>query len=137
MPARILLVLDEPGFGEKAAQLLSGAGYDVAAISDPHAALDALEGARTIELLVTCADYGPNRPNGIALARMARLKRPGIKVIFVGTEDTAHLTENLAGFLRIPVAVDDVVGAVTQMLTSGEIIQPTSVNTLTLEQGAT
>jgi len=43
-----------------------------------------VESAHLIELLVTCPNFPEGRPNGVALARMARTKRPGIKVLFVG-----------------------------------------------------
>lgn len=121
MPARVVLVLDEPGFAEKAAKLLNEAGYDTAPLSDPYAALDALEGARKIEVLVTCEEYGPGKPNGISLALMARHKRPGIKVIFVGTAGTADFAEGVAVFLQLPVTVDGVARAVTEMLCADEL----------------
>ena len=118
MPARVVLVFKEPGFSEKAARLLNDAGYDTAPMTDPFAALDALESARKIELLVTCADYGPNKPNGLALVRMARLKRSSIRAIFVGTEDTADHADGVASFLRSPATVDEVVEAVMAMMKS-------------------
>jgi hypothetical protein len=43
-------------------------------------ALELLERAERLELLVTSLDLAPGKPNGIALGRMARLKRPGIHV---------------------------------------------------------
>jgi hypothetical protein len=66
MPARIVIVHDEPEFAE--ANSMSG--------------IDALEHAEHIELLIARVRFPSGTPNGAALARMARLKRPGIKVLF-------------------------------------------------------
>lgn len=118
MPARIVIVLDEPGFAERTASSLRHAGCDATPMPDPHVALEALENARQIDLLVTCVDHGPGKPNGVSLALMARRRRPGLKVIFVGAENCAPFTEGLGAFMLSPVAVDDVVGAVIRMLES-------------------
>ena len=40
--------------------------------------IDALEHPKRIELLITRVRFPAGTPNGAALARMARLKRPGI-----------------------------------------------------------
>jgi hypothetical protein len=55
------------------------------------AALDAIEVGSRLRVLVTRVDFGPGKPNGIALARMVRVKRPGTKVVFVAwiSEDGA------------------------------------------------
>ena len=98
MPARIGVVLDEPGFAERTAYLLQRAGFDAKPMPDPHAALEALENAHKIELLVTCADHGPGKPNGISLALMARRRCPGLKVIFIGEPNFARFIEGLGAF---------------------------------------
>jgi hypothetical protein len=48
----VVVVHDNPTFADPLAALL-GAGQDVALFTDPMAALDALDTARTIEVLVT------------------------------------------------------------------------------------
>src|SRR6478752_6068605 len=75
MPARIVVVLNEPEIAEEAASALGAQGQDALALVDPMTALEALEGAERIEVLVTGLDFAPGKPNGIALGRMARLKR--------------------------------------------------------------
>ena len=79
MPARIVAVHDDLDFVDKLAAILRSEGHDVAAFSDPLAAWDALAGA---DLLTTRAQYPPGKSNGFALARMARSKRPEIRVLF-------------------------------------------------------
>jgi CheY-like chemotaxis protein len=76
MPSRIVLVHDDQEFLEPALEALRRAGYDVVAFQDSMAALDALEHPTHIELLITRIRFPEGTPNGAALARMARIKRP-------------------------------------------------------------
>ena len=62
MPARIAIVLNEPEVAEEAASALRAQGQDALALVDPMTALEALEGAERIEVLVTCLDFAPGKP---------------------------------------------------------------------------
>jgi DNA-binding NtrC family response regulator len=115
VPARVVVVHDNPTFADPLAALL-GAGQDVALFTDPMAALDALDTARTIEVLVTRVQFAPGQPNGIALARMARIKRPGIRVLFVARPKFARDAADLGTFMAHPVSVADVAQAVGRLL---------------------
>jgi DNA-binding NtrC family response regulator len=115
MPARVAVVHDDPTFADPLAALL-GAGQDVALFTDPMAALDALDTARTIEVLVTRVQFAPGQPNGIALARMARIKRPGIRVLFVARPEFAGEAADLGTFMAHPVSVADVAQTVGRLL---------------------
>jgi DNA-binding NtrC family response regulator len=53
MPARIVLVHDDPKFRECAVTALQDAGHEVRAFSGSMEAIDALDGAARIELLIT------------------------------------------------------------------------------------
>ena len=116
MPARVVFVLDEPGFADETASALQAQGHDALALSDPMTALELLERAERLELLVTCLDFPPGKPNGIALGRMARLKRPGTRVLFVGPADLEKHAAGLGRFLTSPVTVPQVVEGVLQTL---------------------
>jgi len=116
MPARVVMVLTEEGVGEQAAEALVAAGYDATSLPDSMAALNALEAAATIELLITCADFGPGQPNGIALTRMARHKRPGIRVLFVGEPELEHHMDGLGDFLASPVGAPQIADRAIQLL---------------------
>lgn len=109
MPARIVVTMNEQDFAVATVAVLRDQGFDAVAIHDPMAAIDALEAASRIELLVTCLEFGENKPNGIALARMARFKRPGTKVLFVGDEVLAVHTDGVGDLLPSPVTVEQVV----------------------------
>jgi hypothetical protein len=54
----------------------------VTTLADPMAALDVLEAAPPIEVLVTRVQFGHGKLHGIALARMARMRCLGLKVLF-------------------------------------------------------
>jgi hypothetical protein len=116
IPARIAIVLNEPEVAEEAASALRAQGQDALALVDPMTALEALEGAERIEVLVTCLDFAPGKPNGIALGCMARLKRPGIRILFVGPADLEKFAEGLGTFLASPVTVPQVVEGVLRAL---------------------
>jgi hypothetical protein len=120
MPARIVVALNEPGFADKTVLLLQERGFDAKALADSMAALDALEGAYLIELLVTCPNFPDGKPNGVALARIARARRPGIKVLFVGPTELEHYTEGLGAYRHSPITVDDVADAAIDVLTTPE-----------------
>ncbi|WP_244997042.1 GAF domain-containing hybrid sensor histidine kinase/response regulator [Pseudomonas viridiflava] len=78
----ILIVDDETGVREIAADLLSDQGYDVFEAAD---CISALEQARTLDrldLLIT--DIGlPGPMNGIMLAQELTASRPALKVLFI------------------------------------------------------
>jgi hypothetical protein len=59
---------------------LRAAGHDVVAFKDPLLAHDAIEAAQRVEVLITRVEFPPGRSNGLSLARMTRIKRPGVKV---------------------------------------------------------
>jgi DNA-binding NtrC family response regulator len=117
MPARIVIVHDEPGFTERIAAALRGNGHDVASFVDPIEALDALQDAQRIEVLVTRLSFPDGRSNGVSLALMARARRSDIKVLFAGAEENRAHAEGLGEFLPLPVTAPSVVAAVKRLLT--------------------
>ena len=60
--------------------------------------------------------FPDGRPNGVALGRMTRLKRPEVKVLFVARSDTQEHTEGLGEFLPSPVTASEIVETVRKML---------------------
>jgi hypothetical protein len=108
MPARIV-VHDGPCL-ERMISGLSQRGHDVRGYSDPLAALSALEDARRVEVLLTRLHFGPGKSNGVALALMARLKRPGVKV------DNPELTAGLGEVAEGPVDAASLTDLVDRLL---------------------
>jgi len=86
------------------------------ASSDPLAALSALEDARRVEVLVTRLHFGPGKSNGVALALMARLKRPGVRVVFLEKADDPELTAGLGEVAEGPVDAASLTDLVDKLL---------------------
>jgi CheY-like chemotaxis protein len=103
----ILVVEDDKAFGEAVGQILRRAGFDVALACDFRTALEVLESERPIDLLLTDIVM-PGSVNGIALSRMARLRRRDLKVVYLtGYNVPGVETEASGPILRKPV--DDAV----------------------------
>jgi uncharacterized protein YigA (DUF484 family) len=116
MPARVVVVLDDLDFANQAVEELAAQKCEAIALPSPLAALDALERAARVEVLITCTAHAEGQPNGVSLALMARSKRRDVEVIFVGAPDQAHYTEGLGTFLTSPVTVEEVVETAVRLL---------------------
>jgi two-component system, OmpR family, response regulator len=116
MPARVVLVHDEPGFVDELATALRSAGHRVATFPDPLAAWGALEAAQLTEVLVTRVEFQAGKSNGIALARMARMKRPDICILFTALPEYVADTKGVGVFMPLPVSVPEVVATVERLL---------------------
>ena len=116
MPAQIVLVHDDSDFNVAATLALTVAGLDVAAFVDPTSAIQALERARTVEALVTRIQFGPDKPDGFALARTARKMRPDIRVLFVARPEFAASAVGLGEFIAAPITPTDIVEGVRRVL---------------------
>ena len=81
--ATILLVEDDEILRLTAAHHLEKAGYTVIAMAKSNEALDQLDLGRHIDLAVIDICMPRGQVNGLALARMARWRRPGLPVVFV------------------------------------------------------
>ena len=124
MSACIVLVHDDPGFANSALAALRAAGYDVVAFQDSMSAIDALERPQRIELLITRVRFPSGMPNGVALACMARLKRPGIKVLFTSFPEVRQHTDGIGEFLPRPLSTDELLETVARMLDAHPIRLP-------------
>jgi len=117
MPATVIMVHDDPSFVEEAATALRSAGHDIVTFADPTQALTALEN-RPFEILVTRVRFPAGQPNGVALARMARLKRPGIEVLFTVAAENIEYTEGLGEFVAAPIDIRELVAMVNKLAVS-------------------
>src|SRR5580698_505893 len=77
----ILVVEDDPACREALGRVLQREGYDVSLTADFRGALEILESDQPIGVLLSDIVM-PDRVNGIALSRMARLRRRDIKVVY-------------------------------------------------------
>lgn len=99
----ILLVEDDEAARAAYSQMLRRAGYDVTAAVDFRLALDTLEADQPLDLLLVDIVM-PGSVNGLALSRMARMRRQGLKVIYLtGFSIPGAEREALGPILRKPV----------------------------------
>jgi DNA-binding NtrC family response regulator len=117
MSACVVVVHDEPEFADPLAAMLRLSGQNVSVLADPLEALDALDAAQPIDVLVTRVRFAPQTPNGISLALMARARRPDIQVLFVALPEFAEYAVGVGMFMAHPVSIPDVVEAVGNLLT--------------------
>jgi DNA-binding NtrC family response regulator len=117
MPARIFLVHNEAEPRELALNALAAAGHVAVGFDDPIKVLDALEANSDIcVLVVTRVDFGAGKLNGVALARMVRVKRPGSKCVFAVRPEDHHLAKREGEILRLPVDPSALVEIVDRLL---------------------
>lgn len=116
-PHRILVYEDDEGSGHAFAAVLRRAGYEVLVALHFEQALNALEADDTSPDLLLADIVAPGGVNGLAMARMARMKRPSIKVIYVtgyslpNVEELAH-----SPLLRKPVVDELLLSEVRRLL---------------------
>jgi DNA-binding NtrC family response regulator len=112
----ILLAHSDPDFSKELSSTLGQAGYKVRTIADPMAAIDALYAAPPPDMLITRTRFPDGTPQGPAIARMARVKCPGIKVIITGRPELAEHAEDIGVFFPHPVDVPALLDVVRQLL---------------------
>jgi DNA-binding NtrC family response regulator len=115
MPAQIVLVHNVEKFATDASAALKQAGYQVAVFTDPVKALDALENASTVEVLITRVNFPPGKPNGVALALMTRYRRPNVRVVFAARPEMERYTEDIGELVPAPVRISDLVQTVARV----------------------
>jgi len=106
-------------FGGAIARVLRAAGFEVFVAPDHRLALDDLESTRSIDLLITDIVM-PERVNGIALSRMAQMRRPGLKVIYLTAYDIPGVEDEANGpVLRKPIDDEHLLAEVKRALAAG------------------
>jgi len=118
----ILLVDDDEAFRYSAAKAMTDAGFVVVPVADYAGALAILDTEQPVELLVTDIIM-PERIHGFALARMARMRRHAIKVMFITGYDVPTV-EGLGKVLRKPIGPDELVAEVRAALAAPPETRP-------------
>jgi DNA-binding NtrC family response regulator len=115
----ILLVEDDEAFAEAVGRTLRRAGFEVTLAADFRVALETLGAERHIDLLLSDIVM-PSSVNGIALSRMARLRRGDLKVLYVTGHDIPGIeNEALGPILRKPVDGDQLISEIERLLAPG------------------
>jgi CheY-like chemotaxis protein len=113
---RILVVDDDQICGDAIARALRAAGYEVSLAPDYRLALEDLESTRPIDLLITDIVM-PDRVNGVALSRMARMRRPELKVIYLTGYEIPGVEDDAIGpVLRKPIDDEHLLAEVRRVL---------------------
>lgn len=115
-PFHILVVEDDGAYREALGRVLQQRGYQVCLTPDFRAALEVLDSGEPVDLML--ADIVmPDRVNGVALSRMARLRRRELKVIYMtGYSIPGIDREALGPILRKPIDDDALISEVERAL---------------------
>ena len=118
MPALVLVAPDDKATRELAVAALIAAGLAAVGFHDPMAALDAVEDNSRVRVRVARVDFGAGKLNGVALARMLKLKRPDIKVLFLALPENREYEEGVGELLPMPLVPYRLVDTVGRMQTT-------------------
>lgn len=119
----VLVVDDEPGIAALCKRVISRAGYDVTALTDPRAAIEHIQQQR-VDLLVV--DIRMPEVDGFDVISRAQMVQPDIAVLVMtgfGTVETAirALRQGVDGLLLKPFEKhDELLAAVRQVLTDNQ-----------------
>ena len=94
MPARILVVDDEPMVRALIARVLSDEGYEVVAVANGRAALDAARGAEVEFDLIVTNNYMPGL-NGAELIERVRQDFPDLPILHIDDISRQRLSKGL------------------------------------------
>ena len=116
MGPHVLVVDDDQVCADAIRLLLQDAEYQVSVAHHFSQALAILEASPPPDVLI--ADIVmPNSVNGIALARMGRLRNPNLRVIYITGYDIPGVLREAAGpVMRKPLADDELLAAVAAEL---------------------
>lgn len=119
---RLLVVEDESEIRHLLVEVLEEAGYAVSAAADGVAAMRILQSDQPLDLLLS--DVGlPGGMNGRQLADMARIARPGLKVLFLTgyAENAAAWSGQLEAGMQVmtkPFDIDALITRVADIIAS-------------------
>jgi CheY-like chemotaxis protein len=111
----VLVVEDDDTCRDMVTGLLSKAGYKVIGAKDFFNAIEVVESPEPIDLLLTDVIMPAGTPHGIALGRMAQLKRAQLKIMFMsGGIDPAEITllRDSDRFIKKPFEPQELIEAV-------------------------
>jgi CheY-like chemotaxis protein len=120
--SHILLIDDDEAFSYASAKALRNAGFEVSLAPDHRLALQILQSPQPIDLLITDIVM-PGYVNGFALARMARMRRLELKVIYMTAYDFPD-DEAIGKVLRKPLTMDLLVCEAGKALARSDVSQP-------------
>lgn len=118
-PKRILVYEDDEICSYAMAKTLAGKSYIIEVASNFKDALRVIEDGKILDLIIVDVVFPPGQVNGLAMARMARMKQRGLKVIYVtGFRMSPVEDEAFGPILDKPVLDDVLIAEVERALAS-------------------
>ena len=112
---RVLIVEDEPLVRYIASDEFAEAGYEVIAVPDGHAAIEALDAGTSFDLLFTDIRM-PGTIDGWSVAAAARSRLPNLPVIYAtGFSEEQHRMVQHAVFFKKPYRMTAILQAARQL----------------------
>ena len=111
----VLLLENDRSAFDGTAGALRRANYGVVHATTAVDALDIVRSARRLDLLIAAVQI-PGQPSGFTVARMARLRRPELPVIYVGSAeqiDAKEADRALGPVLPLSLSDEALIAAVT------------------------
>lgn len=116
--ARILLVDQDEDFAARAAACLEQAGYETCIMPDFRRALEFIESGQPLDMLIVTTPL-PYGVRGSALGRIARMRRPELKILLLSAGGAPDAVEPEIGHtLRKPLDDARLVSEATRLLHS-------------------
>jgi DNA-binding NtrC family response regulator len=116
--ATVLLVEDDDIFRHAAALHLDRAGFEVIAAAHSTAALGELGSGRAIDFAVIDMVMPQGHIHGLALARLARLRHPGLPIAFITGNPEVAQAEGIGGAVFVkPVDLQQLTNEIATRLT--------------------
>jgi DNA-binding NtrC family response regulator len=116
MPAPVIVIHDDTDTRELAVSALRAAGLEVVGFDDPMKVLNAIEADTRVRVLVSSVDFGPGKLNGVALARMLKVKRRDIEAVFVAPLADTVYADGVGEFLLSPIDPPSLFDTVARLL---------------------
>jgi CheY-like chemotaxis protein len=79
----VLLIDDDEAFAYATSRVIRSAGHRVITFTDSRKALRILETVQDFDVVVTDVVMPDGHPNGFAIAQMARVRNPDLKVVYI------------------------------------------------------
>lgn len=117
-PNRVMIVEDDPLVRTLVADELRQAGYRVVEAASADEALDYVAAGGDLDLVLS--DVGmPGTMDGVGLARRLGRDRPSLPVVLASGRALPREAGGVAGFLRKPYKLGDVIRVVSGVLGAG------------------
>jgi DNA-binding NtrC family response regulator len=116
MPAPVIVVHPDLNTRNLALSTLRAAGLEVVGFDDPTAMLDIVETDGRARVLVTSVNFAPGKLNGVALVRMLKYKRQGMKAVFLATPEDADDVDTEGVILQQPLDAAALTDTVARLL---------------------